>query len=192
VTPVVEGYSAAYRRTVFAAAGGFDPGLAAADDVELSYRLAERGRLVFAPNAVVLHRHGPTLSHYVERSLRDGLWRSLVYARHPARLLGDPAVPLAQRSQVPLAGVAVVSAMIGARTPAALRVTGLALAAFLATTVPAAWRARRAGADVALASPGLALAGSSAQSVGLLIGGVAVVAQQVKRLVADLGRNRGG
>lgn len=189
-TSVVEGYSAAYRKSVFVAAGGFDPSLAAADDVELSYRLAKRGRLVFAPEAIVLHQHDRTLGRYVERSLRDGLWRSLVYARHPRRLLGEPGASLAERSQVPLAGLAVVSAVAGTRAPSAFRLTGLALAAFLATTVPAAWRARRAGADVALAAPGLSFARSAATSVGLLVGGAAVLAQKASNLAGEIGRDR--
>lgn len=190
-TSIVEGYSAAYRRSVFAALGGFDPALGAADDLELSYRIASCGRLVFTPKAIVLHRHGPSLSGYVERSLRDGLWRSLVYARHPARLLTHPGSSVAERGQVPLAGLAVASALAGTRSPGALRITALALGAFVATSVPAAWRSRRAGTDVALATPGLAFARSAATSVGLSVGGMAVLAQRVLQLAREIGRPRG-
>lgn len=190
-TSIVEGYSAAYRRSVFAALGGFDPALGSADDVELSYRIASCGRLVFTPKAIVLHRHGPSLGHYIERNLRDGLWRSLVYARHPGRLLVQPGASVVERGQIPLAGLAVASAVAGTRSPGALRVTGLALAAFLVTSVPAAWRSRQAGADVALATPGLAFARSAATSVGLSVGGAAVLAQRVLQLAREIGRPRG-
>lgn len=187
-TSVVEGYSAAFRRSAFIATGGFDPALAAADDLELSYRLVKEGRLVFASGAIVLHHHAPTLATYVEGGLRDGLWRSLVYARHPEQLLGHSDAPITERSQVPLAGLVVASALAGTRRPAALRITALAMTAFLATTIPAAWRARRAGADVALASPGFALAGRAATSIGLVVGGVALGVQRLADALRTIGR----
>src|SRR5262249_48331891 len=184
---VVEGYSAARRRSVFVGAGGFDEALAAADDVELSFRLAKgRKRLVFAPKAIVYHVHGATLRHYVGRKIRDGLWRSVVYARHPDKLTGTSQAPVGMRTQVPLATLAVASLLAGTRWRRALPVAGLLLAAFTTTTVPAAWRSRRAGADVALASPALSFARGVSLGIGAAIGGSTVLGQKAAQLLGRL------
>lgn len=56
-------------------AGGFDPGFRRAEDVELAYRLAQRGlRFVFNPNAVGYH--------YAERSFRSWLQIPYLYGRN--------------------------------------------------------------------------------------------------------------
>ena len=59
----IDTYSAAYRRDVFLANGGFDHAhLVGNEDQEFSFRLAEKGyRLVFAPAAQVYHQHNRTL-----------------------------------------------------------------------------------------------------------------------------------
>ena len=56
-------------------AGGFDPAFRRAEDVELAYRLADRGlRFVFNPNAVGYH--------YAERSFRSWLQIPYLYGRN--------------------------------------------------------------------------------------------------------------
>jgi GT2 family glycosyltransferase len=41
--------------------------------------LAEKGyRLVFAPDALVYHRHNPTLRAYVRRKFYVGYWKALI------------------------------------------------------------------------------------------------------------------
>lgn len=184
---VVEGFSAAYRRDGFLAVGGFDPSFVAAGDVDLSYRMAARGRLVFAPKAIVYRDHGTSFQRYVERNLREGLWRTLVLARHPAKLRHPSSEAPELRTQVPLAGLSAASLLIGLRWRAALPLAGLLVAAFTTTAAPSAWRARRAGADVALASPGLSLARGVAMALGATIGGGAILTQKL----LHAGRGRG-
>jgi glycosyltransferase involved in cell wall biosynthesis len=89
---LVATYSAAYRRDVFMAEGGFDEGFPRADneDTEFSYRLLTRGhRLAFAPRAVVRHRHPAALADYLRRKFRRGYWRTQVYRRYPDKALKD-------------------------------------------------------------------------------------------------------
>lgn len=185
----VDGYTAAYRRSAFLSAGGFDPSLGAAEDVDLSYRLSKKGhRFVFTPKAKVYHHHGSTLRRYVASKLRYGLWRSLVYARHPDQTGKDGATPPELRKQIPLAGLAVASVVLSSRWQRLLPLAGVFLAAFASTTVPFAWRARRSGTDAALASPALLFVRALALGTGLAIGRTSLVGQGLIERAARLGR----
>jgi cellulose synthase/poly-beta-1,6-N-acetylglucosamine synthase-like glycosyltransferase len=182
---IVGTYSAAYRRSAFLAAGGFDPTLASMEDVDLSLRLVRSGqRVVFAPKARVYHAHGTHLRHYVARMLRRGLWRPLVYARHPDRPLGQSPASDEVRTQIRLAALAVVSALLGSRWQRLRPIAGIFLAIFTSTTVPFAWRARRAGTDVAVASPFLILVRALALGAGLAIGNASLIGRQAVDQVA--------
>jgi glycosyltransferase involved in cell wall biosynthesis len=89
---LVATYSAAYRRDVFLAAGGFDERFPKADneDTELSYRLLARGHtLALAPRAVVRHRHPASLAAYLGLKRRRGYWRTQVYRLYPGKALKD-------------------------------------------------------------------------------------------------------
>jgi GT2 family glycosyltransferase len=188
----VEGYSAAYRREIFRLAGGFDPSLAHADDVDLSYRLAARGfRLVFAPKACVYRRHGSDVGRYLEQNLRTGLWQALLYARHPAKLRDRSSSADHDLSEVPLAAAAIASLVAGTRWPRLLPFAGIALAGFAAAVFPSAWRARRAGTDVALAIPGLRFLRALALGTGLAAGGGVVVGQSLSERAANWVRSFG-
>jgi GT2 family glycosyltransferase len=185
----VDGYSVGYRRSVFLKLGGFDPSLGAVEDLDLSYRLAKNShRLVFAPKAKVYYNHGSTIRHYVAQKLRHGLWRSLVYARHPDKVRGDNKAASELRAQIPLAGLTLASVVLGSRWQRLLPLAGVFVAAFASTTVPFAWRTRRAGTDAALASPGLLFVRALALGAGLTIGGVSLVGQTLIQKVARLGR----
>jgi GT2 family glycosyltransferase len=79
------GGAAAYRRSAWRDAGGFEPALFAYwEDVDLALRLRRAGwRCAFAPGAVALHRHGGTLGAAtpVQRRL-DAYGRGFVLGRH--------------------------------------------------------------------------------------------------------------
>lgn len=186
----VDGYSAGYRRSVFLSAGGFDSSLIAAEDVDLSYRLAKSGRrLVFAPKACVHHQHGRTVQRYIAQKIRYGLWRALVYARHPDKAWGDSYTPSELRAQIPLAGLAVASLALGSRWQRLRPLTGVLCAAFASTTIPFAWRARKTGTDVALAAPGLLFVRALSLGAGLAIGGTSLVGQSLIQRIAGLARS---
>ena len=88
----VDTYAAAYRRALLLQSGGFDTvfPIPSAEDVELSFRLAQAGhRLVFVPEAWVWHRHPTGLCAYLTRKGQYGFWRALLYLHHPEKIGGD-------------------------------------------------------------------------------------------------------
>lgn len=102
----VDSYSAAFRTTVLREEGGFDENIQAAEDTELTFRLSTLGyRLVFNANAIVYHRHSPTLWRYARRKFVFGRWRVVAYRRHPHKLRGDSNTPEVLRYQLLLAGL---------------------------------------------------------------------------------------
>lgn len=113
----VDTYSAAYRRDLFWAAGGFDAifPTASVEDQELSFRLAERGhRLVYVPGAIVYHRHDRTVSEYARRKYFIGFWKALVMQRHPAKLAYDSHTPQILKVQMGLAAFGGILLLVGA------------------------------------------------------------------------------
>ncbi len=111
----VDTYSAAYRRSVFVANGGFDPsfpGDASGEDQEFSFRLCERGyKLVFVPSAIVYHRHPATVAAYFRRKFKTGYWKALVLRLHPQKAVRDTHTPQTLKLQM-----LVVAALLPALT----------------------------------------------------------------------------
>ncbi len=175
----VDTYAAGYRRALFLQAGGFDTGFptATVEDQELSYRLAAAGhKLVFAPRAIVYHRHAATPWRYARRKLHLGRWKVRVHARHPARALRDSYTPWTQKAQLVLVPLAVVVAGAAAlaRTPprrrALWRLAAVLAGLALGSTLPLLAHARRQGWAVVLAAPPLALLRAAALDAGLAWG----------------------
>ena len=136
--------TAAYLRDVFMNAGGFDESFPAqsAEDVELSFRLAEQGaRFAFAPTSRVRHMHADSLPAYLYKKARYGFFRVTVYRRHPTKLKGDSYTPPWMGIQIVLAGLLPL-AVLGMLVGLPKRVgTGLALA-FAVSSLPLLRRAR--------------------------------------------------
>jgi glycosyltransferase involved in cell wall biosynthesis len=70
---------------------------AAWEDIEVAYRLMQRGmRMVYRPSAVARHHHDITFASFRRRQEKAGEAAAIFYRKHPE--LGDfLAVPLAQR-----------------------------------------------------------------------------------------------
>ncbi len=134
----VDSYAAAFRCETLRQAGGFNPAFPQAnnEDVELSYRLAERGhRLVFNRRAVVYHRHVASWRAYVRLKARRGYWRMLVYRLYPGKALRDSYTPQLLKGQVLLVYLAAGLALLAPVRPwlvwgAALSVLALFLSAW--------------------------------------------------------------
>ncbi|MEZ4710784.1 MAG: glycosyltransferase [Caldilineaceae bacterium] len=101
----VDTYSAAYRRDVFLASGGFDATFptASVEDQEFSFRLVQQGyKLVFVPAAVVSHLHDADVADYWRRKYAIGYWKALVTRRYPDRLVQDSHTPPVLKLQMAL------------------------------------------------------------------------------------------
>ncbi|MBI4401956.1 MAG: glycosyltransferase [Nitrospirae bacterium] len=108
----IDTYSAAYRRSTFLEMGGFDcrfP-VACAEDVDLSFRMAERGyRMVFNANASVFHLHPASWMDYIRKKYKYAYWRIVAVRKFPRKAMKDSHTPVAQKLQlllVPLSTVA--------------------------------------------------------------------------------------
>lgn len=162
----IDTYSAAYRRDVLLANGGFDERFDYLEDQELSFRLAARGcRMRFCEAAVVEHRHSATLRAYLRKKFLIGYWKAQVVRRFPERLKSDSHTPQVMKAQMGLAALMPATAILGA-IALALRPTGLnaspatifspaALLSliFLATTWPFVRKAWHKDRAVAIAAP---------------------------------------
>jgi glycosyltransferase involved in cell wall biosynthesis len=169
----VDTYSAAYRRRVFELGSYFDPAfpLAANEDVEFSYRLARLGhRLVFAPQAVVSHRHADTVGGYFRRKYFVGFWRVRMYRLHPGKAISDSHTPQVLKLQVGLMAVLLGSLVLAVFRPGLLVVSGVSVALFLMSGIPFIVKALRRDPAVAFAAPGLLLLRALALGVGFAVG----------------------
>jgi GT2 family glycosyltransferase len=89
-TPYVNGGNAAYRRSALAAAGGFNPLLPAYSDVELGRRLDLRAHGMLLAGMSIRHEHPSTFASYMERCIRSGkaralIWQERRYCEHSPR-----------------------------------------------------------------------------------------------------------
>jgi glycosyltransferase involved in cell wall biosynthesis len=169
----VDTYSAAYRRRVFEETGGFDPvfPVAANEDVEFSYRVAQLGhRLVFAPKAVVYHRHADTILKYMRRKYYVGFWRVRMYSLHPGKAISDSHTPQSLKLQVALMACLLVSLALAAFQPILLLISAASLAAFLTSAIPFMIKAFQRDRVVVLAAPPLLLLRALSLGIGFAVG----------------------
>jgi glycosyltransferase involved in cell wall biosynthesis len=175
----IDTYSAGYRRAIFRKQGGFDAifRTASVEDQEFSFRLTRLGhRLVFAPEAQVVHLHDRTAGEYARRKFLIGYWKTLVTRRHPDRLLSDSHTPQSLKVQILL-----IAAVIGL-TPLALLSTiwpglrwvrtliGLGVVGFLTSTLPFLYKLARRSPHLALIGPLLLVVRAAALGSGFLLG----------------------
>jgi len=171
----VDTYSAAYRRDVFVEAGGFDATFptASVEDQEFSFRLAARGhRLVFVPQARVVHIHDRTVGEYARRKFWIGYWKARVMRTHPSKLVHDSHTPQVLKLQMGLAGLGallIVAGLLDGR----LTLWGLAAwGGLLLSGVPflvKVWRRDRA---VIVVAPLLLFVRAWALGLGFLLGSI--------------------
>jgi lipopolysaccharide/colanic/teichoic acid biosynthesis glycosyltransferase/glycosyltransferase involved in cell wall biosynthesis len=177
----IDTYSAAYRRDVFLANSGFDSVFptASVEDQELSFRLAEKGyRLVFAPDALVYHRHNPTMRAYVRRKFYIGYWKALIARWHPSRMAQDSHTPGTLKLQMALAALSLLgltAALIGSLVFGlrAMPVWTLVLAVavvFVVTETPFLTKAWHRDRGVVLPAVGLLWARAFALGTGFALG----------------------
>lgn len=169
----VDTYSAAYRRDVFLANGGFDTlfPTASVEDQEFSFCLARKGyRLVFIPRAVVYHRHDASLGQYWRRKFGIGYWKALLLRWHPERAVRDSHTPQVLKLQIGLVGLLGLS-LLPAPFWALARLSALVVAAlFTLTAVPFLLRAVCRAPAVVMVAPFLLVVRAAALGAGLVAG----------------------
>jgi glycosyltransferase involved in cell wall biosynthesis len=170
-TDFVDSAAAGYRRQAFLEYGGFDPTLKEAEDVEFSFRLAERGcSLVLVRNAIVYHKHPESLGVYLRRKFDYARWRAVVYARYPRKAASDTRTPQAQKLQAALAFALAPVLAAGVFWTIWLWGVGLLALAFIATTFPFARRCWKVSPRLGLYAPWVLLLAGYATGAGMLIG----------------------
>lgn len=168
----IDTYSAAYRREQFLANGGFEAALPAAQDAELSFRLARKGyKLVFAPEAVVYHWHGADVWTYIRRKFRYGYWRYFMTRWLPEKGLSNTHTPPTMYWQILLLG-SILGVLIPLSIfwlPALWLVLG-ALIAFFTTAFPLLKHIYGRDRSVLWIAPLMLLARAGAIGMGVFYG----------------------
>lgn len=179
----IDTYSAAYRRSVFLANGGFSPLFPkpSVEDQEFSFRLAAQGhRLTFVPTAIVYHQHDATLREYGARKFGIGYWKAGLLRQHPHKALGDAHTPRSQRWQVVL-GLFLGLFLLGGLCAPWLWSGALGLSLlFYATALPLTLKVWRRDPGVVPGLPILLLLRAWALGLGLVLGGAAVVLNELR------------
>lgn len=163
--------TAAYRREVFLQCGGFDPALLGAEDMEFSYRLAGQGhRLIFAPQAVVHHRHPTSILEYAGRKCHYGYWRMAVYQRHPDKVVSDSRTPQTQKLRIGALGLLGIATIGTFFWPRLGWIAGASALLFLITSLPFWWWVLRRDLLVGLFTPLFIVAGTAGSALGVASG----------------------
>jgi lipopolysaccharide/colanic/teichoic acid biosynthesis glycosyltransferase/GT2 family glycosyltransferase len=200
----IDTYSAAYRRDVFLANGGFNESyrVPSVEDQEFSFRLARKGyHLVFEPGAIVDHQHDGNLSEYIRRKFGIGYWKSLLLHSIPEKTFSDSHTSPSQRFQIALAGLLCAflpTAFIWPTYAIAGIVATLGL--FLLTCISFLLYVVKTDPAVVWISPGMLLTRAFCLGAGLLVGFISppakrnqgslfisIPARIVKRLIDILG-----
>jgi len=170
----VDTYAAAYRKEVFNNNEGFDPAFprASGEDVEYSYRLAERGyKMVLVPQAIVYHHHVDSLLDYLKRKFHVGYWRVLMYRKHPGKIWKDSHTPQSLKLQLILAALCVALLPILPFLPwLAVWGLGASLILFLVSSLPFLVKCFKKDPQVGLVALPLLLVRALALGIGFLAG----------------------
>lgn len=169
----IDTYSAGYRRGAFLEAGGFDQEfpVACAEDVELSYRLANSGcKLGFNPRAKVIHRHPDNLRDYLKKKFKFAYWRMLCLKKNPNKILADSHTPQSMKVQLLLFPALVGSLLFTVISPMVSKISLTIFVLALLTTVPFIKKAVYKDVVIGLLSPFFLILRSSAQFFGVSLG----------------------
>jgi len=170
----VDTYAAAFRRDRFLEMNGYDTSfpVACAEDIELSYRMSERGwKMKFVPTAIVFHTHPDTFWRYMKKKYKFAYWRMLALRKNPKKTLKDSHTPQVMKVQLLFLPALLFAICLDLLIHPAVPATALVCVAFLVTTLPFMWRTIRKDPVVGLLSPFLLAARSCAQVLGVT-GGV--------------------
>ena len=163
-------YSAAYRKDVFLAEGGFDENfqIASGEDTDLSYRLSSRGhKMVFAPDAVVYHEHPARITQYLKMKFYRAYWRVNLYKKTPRKTMKDTYTPQMLKLQIALFYLFLISLF-----------SPLVAFVFLLTTLPLTQQILKKDRFVGTIAPAFVAFRTAAFGTGLVYGLAASVVKK--------------
>jgi glycosyltransferase involved in cell wall biosynthesis len=176
---MIDTYSAAFRRDVFLAMGGFDQSFPVAnnEDTDFSYRLAAAGcKMVFNPRAVVFHTHRSSLKQYLKMKFWRGYWRLIVYRRYPDKAMKDTYTPAVIKIQTLLMAISLPILFVSLFAPIFLIIVPVLWGTVAILALPFSIKAFRKDRMVGLLSPLIILLRSMVFAVGSLLGAVRSIA----------------
>lgn len=176
----VGSYSAAYRRDVFLAEGGFDESfpIASGEDPDLSFRVAKKGhKIIFAEKAVVYHTHPDSLLKYLKTKYFRAYFRVLLYKKHPDKAIKDSYTPQTLKFRISgfFAAPLVLLALLVFIPQNFLQFFLFCVVFYFATAMPFFFHAIGKDAMVAIFSPLLLFLRDMAFAAGLLMGTIKTV-----------------
>jgi glycosyltransferase involved in cell wall biosynthesis len=152
----------------------FDESFRWAEDLELSFRLANSGnRMVFVPDALVEHEHPESLLTYLRRKFCYASYAPCIYRHYPNKIFSDSRTPANLRLQLLLVVLALASAPAGILSAGMACFSLACLVGAVALTFPVCRRAARKSVALGLAAPFFILSGNLAFAAGTLWGMVA-------------------
>jgi glycosyltransferase involved in cell wall biosynthesis len=169
----IDTYAAAFRRDRFLEMNGYDTSfpVACAEDIELSYRMSERGwKMKFVPTALVYHTHPDRFLLYMKKKYKFAFWRMLALRKNPKKTLKDSHTPQVMKLQLLFAPLLVLAICFDLLIRPAVPALAIVFIAFLLSALPFASRAIRKDPMVGLLSPVLLMARSCAQLLGVTAG----------------------
>ncbi len=169
----IDTYSAGFRKKVFLEMNGYDTDfpVACAEDVELSYRLSNRGyKMVFNPDAVVYHTHPDNIINYLRKKYKFAFWRIVAVKKNPNKAIKDSHTPGIMKFQLLLPPAICISAIFSLVSGSAPYLALLLLLCFIITTIPFVLRACRSDFMTGALSPVLLFFRAAAQFAGVLRG----------------------
>lgn len=182
----VDSYSAGFRKEVFLAVHGFDPCFPHAnnEDVDLSYRLAQKGyRMVYNPKAILYHQHPASLLKYLKLKFWRGYWRFIVYRQYPEKALKDSYTPFNLKAQIALFYLILGIIPFLYLEKIQYNIFIILIFLFLITTLPFNKIAIKKDPLVALLSPFLIFLRAAALGLGSLGGVLAKVRSPIEKVL---------
>lgn len=166
----IDTYSAAFRKDVFMAFGGYDTSfkVACAEDVELSYRMGNAGhRMIFLPEAIVYHIHPDSFWSYFKKKFKFAYWRVLAVKKNPNKMISDSHTPQVMKLQLMLPPLLLMFLFLGFAGRIFFIGFWAAAAAFIMLSLPFIIRAIGKDPTMGFIAPAILLGRAIAQFVGV-------------------------
>ncbi len=166
----IDTYSAAFKKDVFIEMKGYDSEfpVACAEDVELSYRLSNKGyKMVFNPDALVYHVHPDRFWSYLKKKYKFAYWRMLAVKNNPNKAIKDSHTPKIMKMQLLVPPALFGGALISVYSESGLYIVFLLMVVFVISTAPFTFRALKGGVVLGILSPLLLFFRAFAQFCGV-------------------------